>query len=198
MSIPTYTVRTRSTLAEELVNSSFNHHLSTFHPSPTTMAPYPHDYASLTGHSSRRPSRIDSGHYKLLWRRTPIVFPQMCFFGLCCSFTGCFWLGIALNAFSVCLLLSVALAEWLQVRVGNVPVSHSPFVFGGWANILSPERQTAEHLLGHSRCSRPLASVHSYRSQMDASRGPCFHQIAGGSLVVQKRSRPLASVHEYQ
>jgi hypothetical protein len=105
----------RSTLAEKLINSSFNHHLDAFHPSPTTMAPYPHDYAPLAAPGSRRPSRIDPGHYKLFWRRAPIFFPQMCFFGICCSFAGWLWLGIAFNAFFVCLLLGVALAEWLQI-----------------------------------------------------------------------------------
>lgn len=58
-----------------------------YHPSPTIVATYAHGYALLTTPGSRNHSyhtHIDPSRYKPFWHRAPIVFSQLCYFGILC------------------------------------------------------------------------------------------------------------------
>ena len=80
------------------------------------MAPHAHDdHALLASPGSTHRTHIDPGHYELFRRRAPIFLSQLCFSGLLCSLVGWPWLGMAFIAFSVLVLLGVALAEYLRI-----------------------------------------------------------------------------------
>ena len=79
------------------------------HLSLMTMTPHAHDYSPLITPGSRKYIPVSTlVTTSLSWHRALIVVSQLCFSSLFCSFFGWSWLGIALNAFSVLVLLGVA------------------------------------------------------------------------------------------